>query len=250
MTGKPTPGSLRADDFAHRGWAHGRLSEPTTGADWQQFASAWDALVPDAYLGPARCRRNRRYGRVLAHRDGTLEPLRGTEFFQSKEVNPVFGDQLRVFEPLTDSALASPPFARILREGVTLVNEAVGVRDWELGIHFIRVLTDTSGGSEPAPEGRHCDGHAYVAIHLIGRHHVVGGENTVYRRGEDKAQHTVTMTEPLETLLLSDTEMDHAVSEIRPERNSPSGWRDTMIVDFSTVPAPDRLPGRTHEKLQ
>jgi hypothetical protein len=241
---------LRADDVAQHGWAHGRLPLPTEGSDWQRFAAAWDDLVPDAYLGPAKCRRNRRYGRVLAHRDGTLEPLVGTEFFQSKQINRAFGDQLRVFEPLTDEALASPRFSQILHESVGLVNEAAGARDWELGIHFIRVIADAEEGSEPAPEGRHSDGHEYVVIHLIDRHRCVGGESQVFRRGEEQPQHKVTMTEPLEALALADTEMEHAVSEIRTEERCDCGWRDTMIVDFNTVPDLAEVEGRTHSSLQ
>lgn len=241
---------LRGDAVAQQGWAHGRLPLPTEGHEWQRFAASWDQLVPDAYLGAAHCRRNRRYGRVLAHRDGTLEPLTGTEFFQSKRINRAFGDQLRVFEPLTDEALASTRFSEILHESVGLVNEAAGERDWELGIHFIRVIAESEEGSDPAPEGRHSDGHEYVAIHLIGRHHCVGGESQVFRRGEQQAQHRVTMTEPLEALVLSDTTMEHAVSEIRTEDQSRSGWRDTMIVDFNTVPDLADVAGRTHNALQ
>jgi hypothetical protein len=250
MIDKSTLGGPRADDFAQHGWAHGRLSLPTEGLAWQRFASSWDDLVPDAYLGSARCRRNRRYGRVLAHRDGTLEPLRGSEFFQSKMTNRVFGDQLRVFEPLSDAVFTSAEFPEILRESVTLVNEVAGKQDWELGIHFVRVFADPHEGSEPAPEGRHSDGHAYVAIHLIGRHRCVGGESHVYRRGEAEARHSVTMTEPLEVLVLSDTTMEHAVSEIRTADPDASGWRDTMIVDFNPVPDPAGMAGRTYSFLQ
>jgi hypothetical protein len=245
-----TLGSPRADHFARHGWAHGRLSLPTEGHAWHRFASFWDDLVPDAYLGGARSRRNRRYGRVLAHRDGRLEPLSGSEFFQSKTVNRVFGDQLRVFEPLSDEVFANVEFTKALRESLAFVNEVAGTRDWELGIHFVRVIADQHGGSEPAPEGRHSDGHAYVAIHLVGRHQCVGGENHVYRRGESRARHSVTMTEPLEVLVLSDTTMEHAVSEIRAADPSASGWRDTMIVDFNPVPDPASVAGRTHSSLQ
>ena len=241
---------LRAGDVAQNGWAHVRLPLPTEGRDWQRFASAWDDLVPDAYLGSARCRRNRRYGRVLAHRDGTLEPLVGTEFFQTKQINRAFGDQLRDFEPLTAQALASPRFSEILREDVAVVNDAAGNRDWELGIHFIRVIADADEGSEPAPEGRHSDGHEYVAIHLIDRHRCVGGESQVFRRGEEQPLRRVTMTEPLEALVLSDTTMEHAVSEIRTEERCDCGWRDTMIVDFNTVPDLTEVAGRTHNALQ
>jgi hypothetical protein len=240
----------RADDFARYGWAHGRLRRPDEGPGWQRFVSSWDDLVPDAYLGSARCRRNRRYGRVLAHRDGTLEPLRGSEFFQSKKINQVFGDQVRVFEPLPDTVLACTEFTQTLRESVAFVNDVAGARDWELGIHFIRVIADPHEGSEPAPEGRHSDGHAYVSIHLIGRHQCVGGENQVFRRGEPEARYSVTMTEPLEVLILSDTTMEHAVSEIRTVDPSMPGWRDTMIVDFNRVLDPASVAGRTHRSLR
>jgi len=250
MIEKPMLGGPRADALDQYGWAHGRLCVSTEGHGWRQFASFWDDLVPDAYLGSARCRRNRRYGRVLAHRDGTLEPLRGSKFFQNKEVNRVFGDRLREFEPLDEATSGSAEFVRILRQSVAFVNEVAGAQDWEVGIHFIRVIADPYQGSEPAPEGRHSDGHAYVSIHLIGRHQCVGGENQVYRRGERDARFSVTMTEPLEALVLRDTTMEHAVSEIRTVDPRGQGWRDTMIVDFDTVLDVTGVAGRTHSSLR
>ncbi|MFE9581411.1 2OG-Fe dioxygenase family protein [Nocardia sp. NPDC006044] len=249
VAGATALGSPRTDDFTRHGWAHGRLRVRTEGPGWKQFAAAWDDLVPDAYLDSARCRRNRRYGRVLAHRDGTLEPLRGSQFFQSKAVNPVFGGQLRVFEPLSEASFASLEFAEILRESVVFVNRVAGTHDWELGVHFIRVIADPHQGADPAPEGRHSDGHAYVSIHLIGRHQCVGGENQVFRRGLPDAEYAVTMTEPLEVLMLSDTTMEHGVSEIRAMDPGLSGWRDTLIVDFNLVPDPAEVLGRTHSSM-
>lgn len=247
--GKATLSGPRADDLARCGWTHGGLSLPGDEDDRQRFAALWDDLVPDAYLGSARCRRNRRYSRVLAHRDGTLEPLLGSAFFQSKAINRVFGDQSRVFEPLTDDAFRSPTLAAIVRGSAAFVNEVAGTRDWELGLHLIRVLAEPGQGSEPAPEGRHSDGHAYVSICLVGRHRCVGGESRLYRRGERAAEYSVTMTEPLEVLLLSDTTMEHSISEIRTADASGPGWRDTLIVDFDAVTDPAVLAGRTHRSL-
>lgn len=250
MRNTSTASGLRAADLAQQDWAHGRMSVETEGQDWQQFVSAWDDLALDSYLGNTRCRRNRRFGRLLAHRDGELEPLLGSEFLQTKDVNRVFGDQLRVFEPLTDAALSSPRFAQILGEDVAIINEVAGERDWELGVHFVRVHADAEEGSEPAPEGRHTDGHAYVAIHLIGRHQCIGGVSQVFRPDESEAQHTVTMTEPLETLMVCDTAVEHAVSEIRAENRSEAGRRDTMIVDFNPVRDLADVAGRTHKSLR
>jgi hypothetical protein len=88
-----------------------------------------------------------------------------------------------------------------------------------------------------------------VAIHLIDRHDCVGGESQVFRQGEEQALRRVTMTEPLEALVLSDTTMEHAVSEIRTEEQCDCGWRDTMIVDFNTVPDLADVAGRTHSSL-
>ncbi|MFI6130805.1 2OG-Fe dioxygenase family protein [Micromonospora sp. NPDC051141] len=245
----PALGPPCADHLTEHGWAHGRLRASADGPDWRRFASCWDNLVTDRYLGQARCVRRRRYGRLLAHRDGRLEPLHGTEFFQSRAINPVFGDQVRVFEPLTADALACSRFVEVLRESVALVNEVAGARDWELGVHFIRVVGDRDAGSEPAPEGRHSDGHEYVSIHLVGRHRCVGGENRVYRRGAPVAEYATTMTEPLETLVLHDTTTEHAVSEIRSADPHGSGWRDTLIVDFDPVRDPAGPAGRTHRWL-
>jgi len=246
----PVVASPNIDDFAQFGWTHGRLNVPTEGTDWQEFVSLWDDLVPDAYLGTTRCRRNRRYSRVLAHRDGTLERLLGSNFFQRKAVNRVFGGQTRFFEPLAGATYDSAPFIQILRETVADVNALAGPRDWELGVHFVRVTAVPDEGSEPAPEGRHSDGHTYVATVLVGRHQCTGGESRVYRQGEPAAEFVVTMKEPLEVVMLSDSTMEHAVSEIRTVNSSVQCRRDTMLIDFNAVADPTAVEGRTHRRLR
>jgi hypothetical protein len=99
-----------------------------------------------------------------------------------------------------------------------------------VGLHLIRVLADSGRGVAPAPEGRHSDGHAWIAMHLIGRHDCTGGTSSVYRPGEDVPFLVTTMQEPLDTVIVDDRRVEHEVSPIRAA--GPGGRRDILLVDI------------------
>ena len=92
--------------------------------------------------------------------------------------------------------------------------------------HQFRI--DTAGGiGRPTPEGAHRDGVDLVAVALVGRHNVKGGETRVFeasgRRGE-----RFTMTEPWSLLLLDDARVIHESTPIQPV--GAQGHRDTLVV--------------------
>jgi hypothetical protein len=99
-----------------------------------------------------------------------------------------------------------------------------------VGLHLIRVLADGGQGVAPAPEGRHSDGHAWIAMHLMGRHHCTGGTSSVYRSGEDVPFLVTTMHQTMDTVVVDDRRVEHEVSPILAA--GPGGRRDILLVDI------------------
>jgi hypothetical protein len=94
--------------------------------------------------------------------------------------------------------------------------------------HQFRI--DTADGiGRPTPEGAHRDGVDLVAVALVRRHNIKGGETRVFeaagRRGE-----RFTMTEPWTLLLLDDARVIHESTPIQPLVEGQPGWRDTLVV--------------------
>jgi hypothetical protein len=222
----------RSDDLADKGWCHGRLPASANG-DWREFASTWDDLPIDPYVKPShRTSRYRRLGRLLARADGSVQRLPAQAFIQSQNVNRVYGGQVRTFEPILPKTHENPSFQAAIAHDIDLIRQAAKTGgDWLVTVHIIRVLASGDATSAPAPEGRHSDGHDYVAMHLVGRENCVGGRSRLFRKGATEPLFETTLAEPMDTVVLNDQAMEHEVTPIAPD-DAAIAIRDMMIVDF------------------
>ena len=222
----------RSEDIAGKGFSYGRLPV-SANADWQEFISAWDDLPIDPYVKPShRTSRYRRLGTLLAHNDGTLERLPNKAFVQEKNINRVYGGQVRVFEPILGKTLDNAYFQAAIEHDLALIRQVdKDSGEWLITVHAIRIIATADATSAPAPEGRHSDGHDYVIMHLIGRENCVGGLSRLFRKGESEPVFEHTLLSPMETLAVNDGTMEHEVTPIGSEDAS-TAIRDMMIVDF------------------
>jgi hypothetical protein len=100
---------------------------------------------------------------------------------------------------------------------------------WYVEAHQFRI--DASAGiGRPTPEGAHRDGVDFVAVILIDRSAVKGGETRVF---EAEGPHGIrfTMTAPWTTLLLDDARVIHETSPVQPLASGPT-HRDTLVVTY------------------
>ena len=196
------------------------------------LAREWDALPRDPYLRDGGRYRWRRHGcYVLEVAGGQLEVAAHRPHWQSTRYNALHGGMQRHFEPLSPALAGSPDLAALLRALGSCFAAVRGVERWFIELHPFRI--DTSDGiGRPTPEGAHRDGVDFVAIVLIGRHGVRGGETRVFpAEGPDGGQR-FTMTQPGEVLLLDDARVIHETTPIQPETAGVRGWRDTLVITF------------------
>ena len=97
---------------------------------------------------------------------------------------------------------------------------------WFVEAHQFRIDT-TDGIGRPTPEGAHRDGVDLVAVFLVGREGVKGGETRVFEANGPAGQR-FTLTEPWSLLLLDDARMIHESTPIQPLQDG--GVRDTLVV--------------------
>ena len=97
---------------------------------------------------------------------------------------------------------------------------------WFVEAHQFRIDT-TDGIGRPTPEGAHRDGVDLVAVFLIGREGVKGGETRVFEASGPNGQR-FTLTQPWSLLLLDDARMIHESTPIQPLTEC--GHRDTLVV--------------------
>ncbi|RYF68231.1 MAG: hypothetical protein EOO22_18095, partial [Comamonadaceae bacterium] len=147
---------------------------------------------------------------------------------QPVEYNALHGGMQRWFAPMETDSVARPAWQQLMRKLADVASELRGPQRWFVEAHQFRI--DTAGGiGRPTPEGAHRDGVDLVAVALIGRHNVKGGETRVFeaagRRGE-----RFTMTEPWTLLLIDDARVIHESTPIQPAIETAPGFRDTLVV--------------------
>jgi hypothetical protein len=206
------------------------LSEPAL----HQLAADWDHLPPDAYLRDGGRYRRRRHESFMI-RDAQVVPVSHRAHWQSVDYNALHGGMARWFEPIAPDTTASVTWQRLLCWLGTVADGLWGVEPWYGEAHQFRIDT-TDGIGRPTPEGAHRDGVDLVAVFLVARQGVKGGETRVFDAAGPTGQR-FTLTEPWSVLLLDDHRVIHESTPIQPLAGF--GWRDTMVVTLRAVGFPD-----------
>ncbi len=202
-------------------WAGCELHELTA------LIQDWAGLPPDDFLKDGgRYRRRRHSCFVVTGDDVQQAPHR--PHWQPVEYNALHGGMQRLFAPMLDPTVAAPVWNKLLRALARVSGEvfAPGAEPWYLEAHQFRIDT-TDGIGRPTPEGAHRDGVDLVAVFLVGRHAVKGGETRVFE-AEGPSGVRFTLTEPWSLMLLDDARMIHETTPIQPIAEG--GYRDTLVV--------------------
>jgi hypothetical protein len=113
-----------------------------------------------------------------------------------------------------------------MRAMARISSDLKGGRPWFIEAHQFRI--DTEGGiGRPTPEGAHRDGVDVVAVFLVAREGVKGGETRVFE-ADGPAGQRFTLSEPWSVLLLDDARVVHETTPIQPD--GAGGYRDTLVV--------------------
>lgn len=216
--------ALRADGHAalDREGVEALLGAPLPLARW---SPCWDALPPDGYLRDGGRYRRRRHSCFVVEGDAvTAVPPRA--HWQPLAYNALHGGLARWFEALDGAVVDDPAWPALLLALGARASALRGERRWFVEAHAFRI--DTADGiGRPTPEGAHRDGVDLVAVMLIARHRVRGGETRVFDADGPRGLR-FTMEAPGTTLLLDDARVIHETTPIQPA--DALGWRDTLVV--------------------
>ena len=188
---------------------------------------SWNDLPPDAYLRDGGRYRRRRHACFTVEGD-QVEPVPHRAHWQPLEYNALHGGLERWFEPVSEAVQAQPVWSQLLRTLSAICSSIHGERRWYVEAHQFRIDT-TDGIGRPTPEGAHRDGVDFVAVLLVSREGIKGGETRVFEAAGPNGTR-FTMTEPWTLLMLDDARVIHESTPIQPV--SASGHRDTLVLTF------------------
>jgi hypothetical protein len=186
----------------------------------------WDQLPPDQHLKDGGRYRRRRHSCWVLEADAARQvPHRA--HWQSLDYNALHGGIERWFDPIEPAMASAPAWINLLQHLAGLADTLRGPQAWSAEAHPFRIDT-TDGIGRPTPEGAHRDGVDLVAVMLLDRHGVKGGETRVFQADSPQGQR-FTLTEPGSLLLLDDQRVIHEATPIQPLGKGPA-YRDTLVI--------------------
>jgi hypothetical protein len=196
-------------------------------ADLDALRPTWNDLPSDKYLKDGGHYRRRRHSCfVVAGDEVTQAPHRA--HWQPLEYNALHGGMQRWFEPIEAAVVQSPAWRPLLRSLGRVSSALKGEQPWYIEAHQFRI--DTEGGiGRPTPEGAHRDGVDLVAVFLVSREGIKGGETRVFEATGPAGQR-FTLTQPWSVLLLDDERVIHESTPIQPLAGA--GHRDTLVLTY------------------
>ncbi|MCH8178779.1 MAG: 2OG-Fe dioxygenase family protein [Proteobacteria bacterium] len=202
---------------------------PASPSDADTVHASWSDLPPDTHLrdgGRYRFRRHSCF--VLDNARGTLTQTPHRAHWQPVTYNALHGGFERWFEPVLPAVCQHPMWQALLQRLGALLAGIKPVPAWFIEAHQFRV--DTAGGiGRPTPEGAHRDGVDFVAVIMLERHGIKGGETRVFEAQGPQGVR-FTLSEPWSVLLLDDERVIHESTPIQPLGEH--GWRDTLVLTF------------------
>jgi hypothetical protein len=197
--------------------------------DLERLHAGWDDLPSDEYLKDGGRYRRRRHSSFVV--DGeTVTQVAHRAHWQPLQYNALHGGMQRWFEPMEPAVVALPVWQRLLTGVGAAASALHGDRPWFVEAHPFRIDT-TDGIGRPTPEGAHRDGVDLVAVFMVGRHHIKGGESRVFEAEGPNGQR-FTLREPWSLLLLDDARVIHESTPIQPLVDGEMGWRDTLVLTY------------------
>jgi hypothetical protein len=189
----------------------------------------WSRLPRDGYLRDGGRYRSRRHSCfVQEFPTGALSAVAHRPHWQSTSYNALHGGLERWFEPIETSVVSAPVWNRLVASIGSLFERVKSVERWFIEAHQFRIDTE-SGIGRPTPEGAHRDGVDFVALILVERYGILGGETRVFDT-DGSSGVRFTMTEPWSILLMDDARVVHETTPIQP--SGVPGFRDTLVLTY------------------
>ena len=188
---------------------------------------SWDDLCSDGYLKDGGRYRKRRHSCFVVE-GPLLRQVPHRVHWQPLEYNALHGGMQRWFEPISPAVVATRAWQRLLLQTAAAASALKGAQPWYVEAHQFRIDT-TDGIGRPTPEGAHRDGMELVAVFLVQRHGIKGGESRVFEAQGPSGQR-FTLSQPWSLLLLDDERVIHESTPIQPLEPGLLGWRDTLVL--------------------
>jgi hypothetical protein len=197
----------------------------------EEFQKSWNDLPADNFLSDGGHYRYRRYSVFnWSNTNDKLTLLPHEPHYQSTYRNNMNGGINRDFKAFKKNTLKNP----ILERMVSFVSQQISFKNekqWRIQAHQFRIEANKDEAGQPTPEGIHRDGADFILIMVLKRHNITGGVNHIY----DAAKRLVfggILENTGDAILIDDRKVWHGVSEVYPDGDNSSCYRDVLVLTF------------------
>jgi hypothetical protein len=196
-------------------------------AELEALKAGWNTLPPDNFLKDGGHYRRRRHSSFLVD-ETTLTQVPHRAHYQPLAYNALHGGMHRLFEPVKPEDVNQPVWSRLLLAIGQVCSQVKTPQPWFVEAHQFRIDT-TDGIGRPTPEGAHRDGVDFVAILLVDRVNIKGGESRIFEVDGANGKR-FTLLEPWTLIILDDQRVIHETTPIQP--TAEGGHRDTLVLTY------------------
>ncbi|MDD4911209.1 MAG: 2OG-Fe dioxygenase family protein [Sideroxydans sp.] len=197
-------------------------------AELEALKTSWNELPPDHFLKDGGHYRRRRHSSFVV--DGTaMAQVPHRAHYQPLAYNALHGGMHRLFEPISAEDIKQPVWSRLLLAISKICSQVKTAQPWYVEAHQFRIDT-TDGIGRPTPEGAHRDGVDFVAILLVDRVNIKGGESRLFEMAGVNGKR-FTLLESWTLIILDDQRVIHETTPIQPAAEG-GGHRDTLVLTY------------------
>lgn len=187
----------------------------------------WNTLLADRFLKDQGKYRLRRHDSLVV-KGGASQLVPHRAHWQSLDYNALHGGLERLFEPIDASLSGSTVWQQLIGGVGAVLDQLSAPQTWYTEAHQFRINT-VDGIGRPTPEGAHRDGVDYVAVILVARESIKGGETRIFELSGNEGLR-FTLKEPWSMLLLDDHRIIHETTPIQGLKEM--GHRDTLVLTY------------------
>jgi hypothetical protein len=199
-------------------------------AELEALKTGWNNLPPDKFLKDGGRYRRRRHSSFVVD-ETTLTQIPHRAHYQPLAYNALHGGMHRLFEPINPKDVKQPVWSHLLLAIGQVCSQVRTQQPWYVEAHQFRIDT-TDGIGRPTPEGAHRDGVDFVAILLVDRVNIKGGESRIFEIDVANGKR-FTLLEPWSLIILDDQRVIHETTPIQP--TAEDGHRDTLVLTYRSV---------------
>lgn len=160
----------------------------------------------------------------------SVDSILNGKFYQTKKINRYVGGKTRIYKNIDNLVIDE-----IIKLFKKEFQNYLIFKNYELGIHQIRIVSSKDIVGYPVPEGWHKDGFDFVILLNINTKNIVGGVSRIREKLNDNYDHFSKLLKSGEYIFINDSKFFHYADPINVKNINMKGSRDIFVFTIKKI---------------